>query len=73
MKNDLWYLEGMRIKALYLGSIPCSGIVKLSRVQYGGTVSHHIDLDKPINVYGTTRDRAIIEAHEVLEISEGFK
>lgn len=70
MKNDIWCLEGMRVKALYLGNIPCSGIVRLSRVQYGGVVSHHVELDKPIKVYGSVRERVIIEAQNVLGVAD---
>ena len=56
-----WNLEGMRLVGKYMGSIPISGVVELSRVQYGGTVSHHVVLDQPVEVYGAVRDRVIIE------------
>lgn len=43
----MWNLEGMRVKGLYLsGDVPVSGKVTLSRVEYGGNVSHHVKLDK---------------------------
>tara|TARA_B100001093_G_C26092346_1_gene703359 strand:+ start:216 stop:449 length:234 start_codon:yes stop_codon:yes gene_type:complete len=42
-----WNLEGMQVKGLYLsGDVPVSGKVTLSRVCYGGSVSHHIELDE---------------------------
>ena len=42
-----WNLEGLRVKGLYLsGDVPVSGKVTLSRVEYGGNVSHHVTLDK---------------------------
>lgn len=56
-----WNLEGLRINGLYMGMFPVSGKVDLSRVQYGGEVSHHILLDEPIKVYGALRDRIILE------------
>ena len=56
-----WNLEGQRVEGLYMGQFPVSGKVELSRVQYGGTVSHHIALDTPITVYGAVRDRVILE------------
>jgi len=56
-----WNLEGLRINGLYMGMFPISGKVDLSRVQYGGEVSHHILLDEPIKVYGALRDRIILE------------
>jgi hypothetical protein len=56
-----WNLEGLRVNGLYMGCFPISGKVDLSRVKYGGEVSHHIALDEPIKVYGTTRDRIILE------------
>ena len=56
-----WNLEGQRVNGLYMGLFPISGTVDLSRVQYGGEVSHHIQLDEPIKVYGAVRDRIILE------------
>jgi hypothetical protein len=56
----MWNLEGMTITGKYMGEFPVRGRVKLSRVQYGGTVSHHVDLETPIVVYGATRDVVIL-------------
>ena len=56
-----WDLEGLRINGLYMGMFPISGKVDLSRVQYGGEVIHHVALDEPIKVYGSIRDRIILE------------
>lgn len=64
----LWNLEGMHISGLYMGSIPVSGKVWLSRVKYGGEVSHHINLDKPVEIYGTERDTVILNHSEVLQV-----
>jgi hypothetical protein len=56
-----WNLEGCRVNGLYMGLFPISGKVELSRVKYGGEVSHHIVLDESIKVYGAVRDRIILE------------
>jgi len=40
----MWNLEGMWVCGNYHGA-NISGVVRLSRVKYGGTVSHHIKLD----------------------------
>lgn len=68
-----WNLEGLRVNGLYMGLFPISGKVDLSRVQYGGEVSHHIALDQPIKVYGAIRDRIILEhkfVNRVLDANE---
>lgn len=68
-----WNLEGMRVNGLYMGLFPISGKVGLSRVQYGGEVSHHIELDQPVKVYGSVRDRIILEhkfVNRVLDANE---
>ncbi len=71
--NMNWNLEGLRINGLYMGLFPVQGRVTLSRVQYGGTVSHHMDLEEPIKVYGAVRDRVILEhkfVNRVVDINE---
>lgn len=68
-----WNLQGMRINGLYMGLFPISGMVDLSRVKYGGEVSHHVQLDQPIKVYGAMRDRVILEhkfVNRVLDANE---
>lgn len=61
-----WNLENLVVEGRYLGDIPIRGKVMLSRVQYGGEVSHHILLDKPIEVYGSVRETVIVE-HKWIE------
>jgi hypothetical protein len=63
-----WVLEGLRVKGLYMGEIPVSGRVELSRVKYGGAVSHHIVLDQPTEVYRRVRDRVILEHKEITQV-----
>ncbi len=41
-----WNLEGMTVVGLYMGEIPVRGLCTLSRVKYGGGISHHITLDE---------------------------
>ena len=60
-----WNLEGCRVIGMYMGEFPVAGVVRLSRVKYGGGVSHHVELDKPIKVYSAMRDRVILEANDV--------
>lgn len=62
----MWNLEGMTITGKYMGEFPVTGVVELSRVKYGGEVSHHVNLETPIVVYGATRDRVILE-HAFIE------
>ena len=55
----MWNLEGMRVKGTYLGDIQVAGKVTLSRVCYGGGVSHHIKLDEAFDAgYGNIRRAA---------------
>jgi hypothetical protein len=56
------YLDGKRVIGMYMDEIAVSGVVRLSRVTYGGGISHHVKLDNPINVYGAIRDTVILEA-----------
>ena len=65
-----WDLEGLTVTGLYLGSIPVKGQVDLSRVQYGGEVSHHIQLEPPIEIYGELRERVIL-MHKHIESIRG--
>jgi hypothetical protein len=62
----MWNLEGMQVSGMYMGEFPVSGVVELSRVKYGGEVSHHVNLETPIVVFGATRDRVILE-HKFIE------
>ncbi len=59
------YLDGKRVIGMYMGDIAVSGVVRLSRVAYGGRMSHHVDLDNSINVFGAVRDSVILEAEYV--------
>lgn len=65
-----WNLEGMTVTGKYLGDFPVTGKVELSRVKYGGEVSHHIVLETPIEVYGVTRERVILEHRNVETVKD---
>lgn len=46
-EREMWNLEGERIEGFYLsGDVKVRGVVTLSRVTYGGEVTHHVVLDK---------------------------
>lgn len=66
----MWNYTDMHITGLYMGKFPVSGKVWLSRVKYGGEVSHHINLDKPVEIYGTERDTVILNHSEVLQVRD---
>jgi hypothetical protein len=63
---EQWNLEGLTVTGLYLMEIPVKGKVQLSRVTYGGTIQHHIQLNEPTMVYGELRDRVILD-HAYIE------
>jgi hypothetical protein len=59
------FLDGRRVVGMYMGEYPVSGIVRLSRVKYGGGMSHHVTLNSPIKVYGAVRESIILDASEI--------
>lgn len=60
-----WLLEGMKVTGKYMGEIPVSGKVRMSRVAYGGDIKHVIVLDTPVEVYGEMRDTVILEHYQI--------
>jgi hypothetical protein len=66
----MWNLEGMKVVGMYMGDIAVSGTVELSRVKFGGEVSHHIKLNTPVTVYGDVRDRVILNHSEVIQVRD---
>ena len=42
--NGSWQREGQVVKALYLGTEECIGMIEHSRVAYGGKVKHSLKL-----------------------------
>lgn len=68
VNNNAWILEGLTVSGNYLDSIPVEGKVTLSRVKYGGKVSHHVQLFKPVNVYGAIRDVVILDHDQIQNV-----
>lgn len=68
-----WILEGQQVTARYLNEHLVTGRVEQSRVRYGGTVCHTIELEEPINVYGEPRTRVIVHDSEILSVEENCK
>jgi hypothetical protein len=66
----MWNLENCRVTGNYMGIALVSGMVTESRVKYGGSVSHTVELDKPITVFGSVRERVILDNWEVEKIYE---
>ena len=66
----MWNLENCRVTGNYMGIAPVAGMVTESRVKYGGSVSHTVELDEPITVFGAVRDRVILDNWEVEKIYE---
>lgn len=64
----MWNYEGLTVSGLYLDMIPVKGQVYMSRVKYGGSVSHHLMLDEPVEVFGKMRDRVTLDMHEVTQV-----
>jgi len=64
----MWDYTGLVVSGLYMGEIPVTGKVRLSRVKYGGTVSHHIELESPITVYGAVRESVILDMNQVTQV-----
>lgn len=63
-----WDLEGMEVTGKYMEEFPFTGIVRLSRVAYGGGIKHHIDLDTPIEAYGSVRDSIIVKHCDIEKV-----
>jgi len=67
----MWNLEGLTVRGTYFG-LPVEGVVTESRVKYGGTVQHTIDLFRPIslligrNKFSTTeKTTVLLDANEI--------
>lgn len=65
-----WDLEGKRITGRYLDQCDVSGVVTLSRVKLGGVVAHYVDLDHPVKVFKSTRDKVILVHSDINSVEE---
>jgi uncharacterized protein YacL (UPF0231 family) len=62
----MWNREGQHITGHYLNAYLVSGKVLNSRVKYGGTVSHTVQLDRAITLFGTERSMVTLDEEEVM-------
>ena len=60
----MWNLEGQTVRGAYFG-LPVEGIVTLSRVKFGVTVQHTVELFFPITMFGSERTTVLLDANEV--------
>ncbi len=72
----MWNYEGERVKGIYLDDVPVSGLVKKSRVKYGGTVSHHVVLDEGFSIMDGRINRqkgevVILDHNQVIRLMGG--
>lgn len=63
----MWNLEGLTVRGEYFG-VPVEGVVTLSRVKFGGTVQHTVDLFFPITMFGDERTSVLLDANEVVHV-----
>ena len=63
----MWNLEGQTVRGYYFGH-QVEGVVILSRVKYGGTVQHTVDLFFPITMFGQERTSVLLDADEVAHV-----
>lgn len=66
----MWNYENMQVTGKYMNHFPVTGRVELSRVAYGGGVKHTVVLDNPIQVYGATRERVILEHSDIQTVKD---
>lgn len=65
----MWDYTGLTVTGLYLDEIEVIGKVESSRVSYGGTVKHTVVLNEPVMVYGSNRDRVILDMSQIVKVS----
>ena len=63
----MWNLEGQIVRGEYFGH-KVEGVVTLSRVKYGGSVQHTVDLFFPITMFGQERTSVLLDASEVAHV-----
>lgn len=59
--------DGQIVRGKYFGKVNFVGIVKESRVKYGGKVQHFVELAAPIEVNGRIRNEVLVEEDEIYE------
>ena len=64
-----WNKDGSTIRADYCGVV-FDGVVLESRVKYGGTVQHTVELDDTITVFGALRNHVLVSGDEISGVLE---
>lgn len=64
----MWDLTGKQVIVNYVDTFEVSGVVRESRITYGGVVRHYINLDVPVKVFGSERDSVVVDANQILDI-----
>jgi hypothetical protein len=59
-KNEI--IEGIYQEQVY------RGVVTDTRVKFGGTLQHTVDLLQSINIFGTKRNEIVIDEHSVFVV-----
>jgi len=62
----MWNKEGQRVVGRYLGLFNVSGLVSESRVKYGGSVQHRVELDEAITVFGRHTEVLLLDDTELV-------
>jgi hypothetical protein len=62
-----WNLDGLSVVGVYMGE-EVSGVVESSRVKYGGTVQHTVNLNKPVQLRWRTQPttRVLLDDNEIV-------
>lgn len=63
-----WNLEGLTVTGMYINAIPVKGVVTLSRVTYGGSIHHTVQLIEPEMIFGELRERVILDDEYISSI-----
>jgi hypothetical protein len=66
----MWNYTGMRVKGLYLGEFPITGIVSESKLFRNGDVYHFVDLDEAIKLpfNDELRDLVVLNTQQIQEV-----
>lgn len=61
----MWNREGQAVAGIYCDR-RVEGVVTSSRVKYGGSVQHTVDLNQPLELFGTTRTTVLLDERDLL-------
>lgn len=66
----MWERKNQVIHGNYLGRYPYAGVVRSSRVKFGGSVQHTVDLFESIWVHGAERFTILVNEDETFVVDE---